>query len=108
MVHGIAGFQVGCRCQACREAESARTARIGLRESERWEPVNTRADRVWKQQQALPLFHRWTRWTDEDIAFALDHSQPVRKIANALGRSTGSVAAIRRKYRSRDQNLESA
>lgn len=46
MIHGVAGFQTGRRCRMCYEAESVRMIRIGLRESVRWETVNTRADRI--------------------------------------------------------------
>lgn len=102
MAHSVAGFQAGCRCPKCEAAELARISQIGQAETQRWEPVNARADRVWEQQtQQPPIYRQWIPWTDEHIQYALDKSRTVREVARVLGRSVGSVTALRRKLRNK-------
>lgn len=105
MIHGLPGFQSGCRCGVCSTAESARLCAITESEASRWRQVNAGADRVWEQRVKAPELHlRWVRWTEREIAYALDRSRSVRYIARMLGRSAGAVSAIRRKHRNAASN----
>ncbi|SLF33971.1 Uncharacterised protein [Mycobacteroides abscessus subsp. massiliense] len=45
MVHGVAGYAAGCRCESCFSAQRAREAQIGAAERSRWSPVVQRAER---------------------------------------------------------------
>ncbi|AMW22331.1 Uncharacterised protein [Mycobacteroides abscessus subsp. massiliense] len=105
MIHGLPGFQLGCRCGVCSAAESARLGAIGENEAGRWRQVNARADSVWAQRVNTPEPHlRWVRWTEREIAYALDRSRSLRYIARMLGRSASAVSAIRRKHRDTASN----
>lgn len=98
-VHGAAGFQKGCRCAACHKAEALRLRRIGRAETARWRRLNERADRAWDRQFEPPdVSPHKVRWSDQEIAYALDRSRAVDDIARALGRSAAAVWQIRRKH----------
>lgn len=103
MVHGVAGFQGGCRCAVCVKAESVRMERIGRQEVLRWEPINARAEQVWEQQhEPSALGRQWKHWTEFDIEYALDRSRSVQQVARTLGRSHNAVNALRSKHRNHE------
>ncbi|OHU21968.1 hypothetical protein BKG76_15640 [Mycobacteroides franklinii] len=103
-VHGVAGFQSGCRCGGCSSAESQRLQRIGDAERERWEPINQRATRRSQRYFADASDHplNWQKpWTKEEINTVLDASSTAAQVATRLGRSVGAVHAARRRFRTR-------
>ncbi|GLE57843.1 MULTISPECIES: hypothetical protein [Mycobacteroides] len=100
-VHGLAGFQSGCRCAGCSTAESERLQRIGDSERERWELINQRATRRTQRYFADAGNHplNWQKpWTTEEIDKALDASTTAAQVAAHLGRSIGAVHAARRRF----------
>ncbi|SKT94552.1 Uncharacterised protein [Mycobacteroides abscessus subsp. massiliense] len=102
-VHGVAGFQSGCRCAGCSSAESQRLRRIGDSERQRWEPINQRATRRSLRYFADASDHplNWQKpWTSEEIDTALDTSSTAAQVATRLGRSVGAIHAARRRFRS--------
>ena len=103
--HGLAGFQSGCRCDDCCSAESSRMRRIGRAEATRWARVNERADLRWGRRvhddRDIRPSNEQTRWSQLDIELALDTSISVYDIAELIGRSTGAVETMRRRYRRR-------
>lgn len=104
ILHGVAGFQVGCRCSQCSDAEAYRMRRIGRAEHLRWARVNARADQSWVEheyQQLVVNTNQGKRWTADDVALALDTSIPLCHLADVLGRSTAAVEYIRRRHRNR-------
>lgn len=103
-VHGVAGFQTGCRCTGCFSAETRRLQRIGDAERERWEPINQRAarrsQRYFSDASDHPL--NWQKpWTNDEITTALDASSTAAHVAARLGRSIGAIHAARRRFRTR-------
>lgn len=103
-VHGVAGYQSGCRCGGCSSAESQRLQRIGDAERERWEQINQRAARRSQRYFADAADHplNWQKpWTTEEIDTALDASSTAAQVATRLGRSIGAIHAARRRFRPR-------
>ncbi|MFA4080559.1 hypothetical protein [Mycobacteroides salmoniphilum] len=103
-VHGVAGYQLGCRCGCCSSSESQRLQRIGDAERERWEQINQRVTRRSQRYFADAADHplNWQKpWTTEEIDTALDASSTAAQVATRLGRSIGAIHAARRRFRPR-------
>lgn len=88
--HGVAKFISGCRCSVCWQAQRLREHQIGLAETKRWAQVNTEADRRFVSL-AAPVVNAGGRWTDAEIAVAMDASLTLVQAAELLGRTVSAV-----------------
>lgn len=100
MVHGLAGFQAGCRCTECVNIESVRVHQIARCEDQRWRDVNSEADRQWAERSGtdfvLPDATRMP-WTPQDLAIARDRTLSIGQAAAKLQRTPAAVSAKRYK-----------
>ncbi|AYM44308.1 hypothetical protein DYE20_24670 [[Mycobacterium] chelonae subsp. gwanakae] len=100
-----AGVPIGLPVRGVQRRRIGPVRRDRRNEAGRWRQVNARADSVWAQRVNTPEPHlRWVRWTEREIAYALDRSRSLRYIARMLGRSASAVSAIRRKHRDTASN----
>ncbi len=100
LTHGLAGFQAGCRCAECAEAESTRMHGIAKAEKTRWREANGEADRQWAAQSGIALVPPDAMrlpWTTEEITVARDPSLSVKEAAAMLDRTPAAVSAKRYK-----------
>ncbi len=98
MIHGLAGFQSGCRCQQCWTAECGRMRRIGKAERSRWREINRMADESWSSYCVDELEERGApnrTWSADETSLANNRSVPVRRVAAVLGRSIAAVSTVR-------------
>lgn len=93
MKHGLAGFQRGCRCSDCHDAETGRLQRINKAQEDLWRPINSRADLRWAISG-----HEPEDWSAADIELALRPSWTIQRIAEYTGHSMKAVREIRRQY----------
>lgn len=97
MKHGLAGFQKGCRCGQCCEAEAQRVRRIGRSETERWAAANEMADQRWAlyvgEYNACSMQPR--SWVPREVSIIVDPSISIPQAAAILGRSLASVSMKR-------------
>lgn len=96
VAHGLAGYQAGCRCQLCCEAELVRVRSIGRAQSQRWG-----VGELYGGQGELRLFSSKRPWTPEEIVLLLESPLGVRALGQQLGRSATSVQSARHFYRVR-------
>ncbi|BAY00266.1 hypothetical protein MSTE_04974 [Mycobacteroides stephanolepidis] len=98
MIHGVAAYQHGCRCDVCTYAETARTRDIARTYRQSWKLVNRNVDRRYTNTSsghgATPS-RAYLPWTREEFELAKDRSVPVREVAAQLQRSVGAVSNIR-------------
>ncbi|SKT93818.1 Uncharacterised protein [Mycobacteroides abscessus subsp. massiliense] len=101
MVHGLAKFQAGCRCQECCASESARLRQIARIERDKWGPTNRDAMTGWgeKHHRSPAPTKNGMPWTRPDIIVALDYSISIREAAKRLGRTVAAVKNVRRRKR---------
>ncbi len=97
MTHGLDGFQQGCRCPSCSEAESIRLEKISEAETLRWSQTNWDADLHWAQyvERSRRAEQKSRPWSAADIAIVRDRSIPVGVAAAKLRRSYNSVSLKR-------------
>lgn len=98
MKHGVPGYQLGCRCAVCGAAESERICLIGQTEKRRWQAINRAADLrlefMGSTESTGPRTLR-KRWSETEIALALQKDLTASHVANRVGRSVGAVIAMR-------------
>lgn len=92
IVHGVAGYMSGCRCELCWDAQRAHERRIGLEQSLRW-GVGERYDGTGSGKPR--------RWSDAEIAVMARSSETAAQIAAQLGRTPAAIYAARQVYRRR-------
>lgn len=105
MIHGIAGYQCGCRCRNCIAAETTRTQHIAQSERARWSQTNRDADQQWDNSStrasrkaqtpdAKPR-RQYRRWTVAQIGVAANPSLTDQQVAARTGRSLKAVRHMR-------------
>lgn len=80
----------GCRCSVCWQAQQLHEHQIGTAETKRWAQVNAEADKRFVSL-ATPVVNAGRRWTDAEIAVALDASLTLAQAAELLGRTISAV-----------------
>jgi hypothetical protein len=88
--HGAAGYRRGCRCDVCRAGNTTRMA----------EGKHDKAYRNRVQQESLErATRRGQGWTPEELETAARADLTAAQVAGMLGRTVGSVHAIRLRLR---------
>lgn len=93
--HGLSGFQAGCRCAACEQAESDRMRSIGWSETRRWARINETADARVAVDDPEWVRPSRTRWSKTELVFLAESGLSNAEIAKRLNRSEEAVAIKR-------------